>query len=174
YYSHELQFGKVNGSTESASSSNSSNNNTNQEVINTNIAGAISSTYSEYWVSGNKYRGVSGNYYTYRGRQGWNQFTGSKKYMKKALLKGKGAKNITKGLGFINYGIITYQWQEGQISNVTYGIEMTSNTISSYTPAIISIPWTIGYEGLGRQILGRTQWYQNKFKPKARKTLGID
>jgi len=67
-----------------------------------------------------------------------------------------------------------------KIISVVYGKYSILNrvcfqkNIRAFTLLVISIPWTIGYEGLGRNGVARIPWYQNTFKPWARQKLGID
>ena len=135
------------------------------------IAGTATGAYGDFLVKGGKYRGASGNYYSYIGRKGWNQYTGTKAHMNKTLSKAKWAGRAAYGLGIVNIGVNTVQWQRGEISNVTYGIETTSSIIGTYTPPHISIPWTLGYELLGRHGVARIPWYQNQMKPWVRKNI---
>lgn len=135
-------------------------------------SGLALSSYSAYNVSNGKFRGASGNYYYYKNRKGWNQYTGGKSRMNSILSKGKWSSRLAVGAGIVGYIPLIHNRED--IGNATFGIEMTSNTISTFTPPHISIPWTIGYEGLGRNGVARIPWYQNKFKPWARKKLGID
>ena len=130
---------------------------------------AGSSTYSDFFVSGGQYRGVSGNYYSYSNRMGWNQYTGTRQYMENSLSKAKWATRVSRGIGFVNYGLIAQQRMTGEINDVQAGIEAASATIGTFAPAIISVPWTIGYEGLGRHGISRSRWYQNRFKPWVRR-----
>ncbi len=76
--------------------------------------------------------------------------------------------------GVLNISIDTYNWQSGSISGLTYGIETTSSFIGTFAPPVVSIPWTTGYEILGRQGIARLPWYKNTFKPWARRKLGFD
>jgi RHS repeat-associated protein len=137
------------------------------------FSSAASTGYGDFFVSGNRYKGVSGNYYTYAGRQGWNQYTGTKQHMNSALAKADWATRTTYGFGIMNYGITTYVWSEGELSNTSFGIEMISISIGTFAPAPISIPWTVGYEGLGRNGIARLNWYQDRFKPWARRHMGV-
>lgn len=122
---------------------------------------AAATGLNAYNVAGDKYRGVSGNYYTHNGRQGWNQYTGTKSHMNNTLKSARIASRLNVGIGLLNYGAIGYQRSTGQINNVQFGIEATSNTIGTFAPAMIAIPWTIGYEGLGRNGITRLKWYQD-------------
>jgi len=128
--------------------------------------------YSAYNVSDGMFRGASGNYYSHVGRKGWNQYTGTKAQMNSTLSKAKWASRGAMGLGVVNYNTIINQRQE--IGDVTFSIEMISNTIGTFTPPIISIPWTVGYEGLGKNGIARIPWYQNTFKPWIRQKMGLD
>ena len=84
---------------------------------------------------------------------------------KTAYIGSKSLKWASRGLGAASYGISTNQWLNGDINNVAYSIEMTSASISNFTPPIVSIPWTIGYEGLGRNGVARIPYYQNQIRP---------
>ena len=138
------------------------------------LLGIGTSGFKEYNVSKGKFRGSSGSYYYIKNRHGWNQFTGTKEYMSNTISKAKLAGRITRGLGILNYGITTNEYLDGNINNAAYGIEMTSTTIGTFAPAIIAIPWTIGYEGFGRYGIAQLSWYQNSFKPWIRKKLEVE
>jgi hypothetical protein len=125
------------------------------------LMGASTTGYSDFLLSGGEYRGVSGNYYSIAGRQGWNQFTGPKSHMNKVVNSARIASTANVGIGVINYGLIGYQRSTGQINNVQFAIETVSNSISTFAPAHIAIAWTIGYEGLGRNGIARMKWYQD-------------
>jgi hypothetical protein len=92
--------------------------------------------------------------------------------MNSTLSKAKWAGRATYGLGAVNYGITFIEFSNGNLSNTAFGIEMTSTTIGAFAPPIISVPWTIGYEGLGRNGVARIPWYQNTFKPWVQKQIG--
>lgn len=139
-----------------------------------NLVALVATVYENYHLYNGKFRGKSGNYYTFQNRVGWNQYTGNKKYMQKTLNKAKWAKTAGRAIGFTNYAITTTEFFYDDMSFATYQIEMSSNTISTFGPPIISIPWTIGYEGLGRNGIARIPWYQNTFKPYVRNLIGIN
>ena len=141
------------------------------KILNTGVGLGLSG-YGVYNVSNGKFRGASGNYYTFKNRKGWNQHTGTKARMNNTLSKAKWASRGATALGVVNYGSIINQRQE--IGNTAFGIEMISNTISTFTVPAVSIPWTIGYEGLGRNGIARIPWYQNTFKPWARQKIGVN
>ncbi|NNL91064.1 MAG: hypothetical protein HKO66_02405 [Saprospiraceae bacterium] len=72
------------------------------------------------------------------------------------------ATRLSRGLGVINAGMSTNQWFNNELSNTSFGIELLSTGISTLAKdPRISIPWTIGYEGLGRQGITRFDWYQS-------------
>ncbi len=154
-------------------SQNSSNRNGGMSSS-ASVGGAAIAAYKNYHVADAKYRGASGNYYSYKGRQGWNKHTGTKDHMNKTLSKAKWAGRATYGLGALNYGMTLNEFSKGNLSNTAFGIEMASTTIGTFAPSFISIPWTIGYEGLGRNGVARIPWYQNTFKPWARKKMGVE
>ena len=71
------------------------------------------------------------------------------------------ASRVTYGLGVLNYELSVNQNQNGEWSGAAFGIEMGSTTISTFNPPIVSVPWTISYEGLGRQGIIRFEWYHS-------------
>lgn len=103
-----------------------------------------------------------------------NQYTGTKARMNSTLSKAKWADRATYGLGAINYALTVNDFANGNLSNTAFAVEMTSTTIGTFAPPVISIPWTIGYEGFGRNGIARIPWYQNTLKPWVRKKLGIE
>src|SRR5699024_9797898 len=103
------------------------------EILNT-VTSTTLSGYSAYQVNNGKFRGASGRYYTFKNRNGWNQYTGTKTRMNNTLSKAKWTSRGASALGVINYAPIIDQRQE--IGNAAFSIEMTSNTISTFTPPI--------------------------------------
>src|SRR5690606_14013739 len=99
-------------------------------------ANMIYNAKAGYWM------GKNGQFYSTD--WGGNGYTGGKyKY----------AKNLSTGLnragtifGYANYGIITAQHDAGQISNFAYGMEMTSNAISTHG-GLYGAAWGVGWEG---------------------------
>jgi hypothetical protein len=123
------------------------------------FGGAAATAYSDFNVSGGKFRGASGNYYSYAGRQGWNQYTGTKARMNSVLNKAKLTTNLNYGFGALSAAGNVYNYGSGNINEVQFGIEMGSTAIGTFAPPIVSIPWTIGYEGLGRNGVARILEY---------------
>ena len=160
---------------------NSSENSTSSDEENSGIGlgtassiiGSATSATSEYNVSGNKYRGASGNYYEHAGRKGWNQYTGTKAHMTKTLSTAKLATTATRGLGVLNYGLITNEYMNDNLSNTSFGIEMGASTFGTFGNPWYSIPFTFGYEVLGRNGVARMPFYQDTAKPWMQKKLGI-
>jgi RHS repeat-associated protein len=136
--------------------------------------GAGASIFSNFNVMDGNFRGASGNYYSYEGRRGWNQYTGTKSQMESKLLKAKWATRATYGFGALNYAVTLNEFNNENLNTTAFGIEMTSTTIGTFAPPMISIPWTIGYEGLGRHGVARIPWYQNTLKPWVRKKFSIE
>ena len=136
------------------------------------LSGAAVTSIGDFNVSDGKYRGASGRYYSIEGRKGWNQYTGTKAKMNARVSIAKTATRLSRGLGVVNTGISTSQWLNGDLSDTAFGIELSSTGIGTFAPPIISIPWTIGYEVLGRQGVTRIPAYQD-FK-NSRTEGGID
>ena len=137
----------------------------------TSFIGAGASGFSYNHVNNGNYKGVNGNYYSIRS-QGWNQYTGTKAHMNKTITKATVSGLASKGIGVAGMANTTYNWQQGKLTNTAYTIEMISAGISTFAPAPVSIPWTIGYEGLGRNGIARFEWYQKRFKPWLRNKFG--
>lgn len=126
------------------------------------LSGTAATGTGAFNVSGGDFRGRSGSYYSIEGRGGWNQYTGTKAKMNARISTAKIATRLSRGLGVINAGISTNQWMNEDLSNTSFGIELLSTGISSLAKdPRISIPWTIGYEGLGRNGITRLNWYQS-------------
>ncbi len=94
--------------------------------------------------------------------------------MNKILSNAANANKVARTLGYINFGLTSYDYAQGEMSSYTYAIEMGSNSISTFAPPLISLPWTVGYEGLGRNGIARIPWYQNTFKPYVRNKIGLN
>ena len=117
--------------------------------------GSISAGLGYSLAYGGNYRGISGRNYSIR-NQGWNQYTGTRSHMNKMISHSALATKITRGLGAFNALGSTQQWSNGQINTTQYGIELGSTAVGTFAKnPYVSISWTIGYEGLGRQVYGR-------------------
>jgi len=125
------------------------------------LSGVAVTSIGDFNVSGGKFRGANGNYFSIEDRAGWNQYTGTKAKMNTRISTAKWASRATYGLGALNYGLTINQFQNGELSGTSFGIEMGSNTISTFAPPVVSIFWTIGYEGFGRNGITRFEWYQS-------------
>jgi hypothetical protein len=123
--------------------------------------GSLATFTGNYNVSDGKFRGANGNYFSIEGRKGWNQYTGTKAGMNTRISSAKLATRLSRGAGVVSVGMSTNQWLNNELSNASFGIELLSTGISTLAKdPRISIPWTIGYEVLGRQGITRFEWYQ--------------
>lgn len=137
------------------------------------LASTSATSISAYYLQGNKYRGANGNMHTIRS-QGWNQYTGTKNHMTKTLSNSRLLNSISKGFGAISFGINVNNWANGDINSFQFGVETMSTYISTFGGPVTSIAWTVGYEGLGRNLVGRSQHYHRVTRPWLRQKIGID
>ena len=79
-------------------------------------------------------------------------------------------KQGARGFGYFNYGVIGYQRATGQISSGQAAWEATSTSISTFTPPIVSVPWTVGWEGT--RLASTTSWYDKYVRQPVRKLMG--
>ncbi len=126
--------------------------------------GSTASGIGYNWVNGGRYKGPNGKYHSIRS-QGWNQYTGTKSHMNTTLSSAKTMGRINRGMGLASGIMNTANYTNGHITSVQWGFEMTSTGIGTFAPPIVSIPWTVGYEGLGRYGLGRTRVYKRHIRP---------
>jgi len=124
-------------------------------------------------------RGKSGNYYTFFGRNGFNQHTGSRALMRNNYIKGVGLGYLSKGMGIYQYKNIYNEFypddQRSTIGNdIAFGIDAGSNTITTFGKNPISFAWYLGYDVLGKRGLGKLKWYNKTFLPWGRKLIGTE
>lgn len=108
---------------------------------------------------------IGKNLVEYSTSWGGNGYTGGKNSFAKNL--SGNLSNVGTGLSVFNAGVIQYQYSSGQINSAEYGIEQTSNAISTRVPA-----WGIGWE-LGRLITNIKGYHENVRVP-LRKLMGIN
>jgi hypothetical protein len=136
--------------------------------------GAGASIFSNFNVMDGNFRGASGNYYSYEGRRGWNQYTGNRAHMERTMRLANQADAAGRYFGALGLIHNSYQYHNNEISGLQLGFESGSTIIGTFAPFPFNVTWTIGYEGLGRQGVSRIPWYQNTFKPWARKQMGLE
>ena len=138
------------------------------------LSGAAASVVSSYHVLDGKFRGAFGNYYRIEPRGSWNQHTGTRAHMERTIRIANQADAVGRYLGALGFIHNGYQYHNNEISGLQFGIESGSTAIGTLTPFPFNIAWTLGYEGLGRQGVGRIPYYQNTFRPWVRNQLGIE
>ena len=139
------------------------------------ILGSMASGIGYEFVHDGKFRGASGNYYTIKNRRGWNQYTGTKANMNRTITASKIAVGANLGLGVFAGATIIDQYNMKRINQNQAFIEGGSVGFSTIAPAWMSIPWNIGYEGIGRQLYGRNILGSRDFiRPRIRRALNIE
>ena len=102
--------------------------------------------------------GKNGKFYD----QSWggNQYTGGKYKFSKNM--SDGIKWGNRAVALYNAGDIYSQYADGNINDVQFALEETSNVISTALPGLYGFAWSVGWEG-GRAISNQPWYQQAKF-----------
>jgi len=130
-------------------------------------------TYGKNLInSEGKVLGKSGNFYEFKSRSYFNQYTGTKEYLNYNYRAGKTLKfagkslsiasKVTGSIQFYNLGEKVYNGQESLATSV---IPMIDNSVMTFGKFSIAAPWYFGYHILGEEGLGKLKWYNETFLP---------
>ena len=136
-------------------------------------------SYSKNLInSEGKVLGKSGNFYEFKSRSYFNQYTGTKEYLNYNYRTGKTLKfagkslsiasKVTGSIQFYNLGEKVYNGQESLATSV---IPMIDNSVMTFGKSSIAAPWYFGYHILGEEGLGKLKWYNETFLPWASKQI---